>query len=359
MSGIWDLKIAKTLIAVIDFETTGLTAGIDRVVEATAMRIEPDSSEIKVVFDSLINPQRSVGATYIHGISDDDVIDAPTFKEILPDFLGSISGCVVTSYNIYFDIKFLESEMRLAGLKLNIPHFCIMYLRNALMGGSRVKLENACNENVIALENSHHSFHDTLMASQLLYRYLSIVQNQRNNASFRDLSSIKKDYKFWDSFDYSLIPDPLQFGLRVSNKVKSRSLAKEHLPIQYDTDNEVIKQKEAIQLLSNATEIQNKIKNETENIKIKKNLVSYLETIQIIVSDYIADDQELELVKAEQKRLNLSKEQIRAVHAKVFSSIMANFIDDEFLDDEETKKLQKIWKCLHSLGWAPGMFNVQ
>jgi DNA polymerase III epsilon subunit-like protein len=385
MSGIWDLKVAKTPIAIIDFETTGLTAGIDRVVEATAVRLDPDSNEFKVVFDSIINPQRKVDATFIHGLTDSDVADAPTFREILPDFLGAISGCVVASYNIYFDIKFLEYEMRMAGVNLNIPHFCIMYLRSALKGEGRIKLADACKEHKVILGNGHRSFDDTVAAANLLHCYFTILHNRKQNASFKDLANTKRDYKFWDSFHHPLVPDPLQFGLRVSNKVKSRSLAKEHLPKQYDTDNAPLNQKAKIyaqfaenavkelknlppsmenleksaQTLSTLLQMQMVLKNEIENSKINNSLASYTETIQLVVSDYIIEDSELELVKAEQKRLNLSKEHIRAVHAKIFSSIMADFIDDEFLDDEEAKKLQKVWKCLHTLGWAPGLFNVQ
>lgn len=67
--GIDNRPVADTPVAVIDFETTGLTVGYDRVVEASVVRIDP-GGEARLLFDSLINPGRSVAATEIsrHGL---------------------------------------------------------------------------------------------------------------------------------------------------------------------------------------------------------------------------------------------------------------------------------------------------
>jgi len=76
--GIYTRPIDDTPIAIIDFETTGLTAGADRVVEVSVVRVDP-GQEPRLVFDTLVNPHRRVSATEIHGISDADVADAPSF----------------------------------------------------------------------------------------------------------------------------------------------------------------------------------------------------------------------------------------------------------------------------------------
>lgn len=65
-TGISSLRIADTPVAVIDFETTGLTPGYDRVVEVSIVRIDPGSKP-RVVFDTLVNPARPMAATEIHG----------------------------------------------------------------------------------------------------------------------------------------------------------------------------------------------------------------------------------------------------------------------------------------------------
>src|SRR5690349_6135741 len=86
-------RVAETSFAVIDFETTGLRAGVDRVVEISIVRVDPQESP-KLVMDTLINPQRPMAATEIHGIRDEDVAD-------------SLAGAMVAAYNVYFDFPFL------------------------------------------------------------------------------------------------------------------------------------------------------------------------------------------------------------------------------------------------------------
>ena len=63
-SGILDYTIAESPIAVIDFETTGLHPGGDRVVEASVVRLEP-GEEPRLVFDSLVNPGGFVTAALV------------------------------------------------------------------------------------------------------------------------------------------------------------------------------------------------------------------------------------------------------------------------------------------------------
>src|SRR5262245_14174544 len=62
------LPIADTPVAVLDFETTGLRPGPDRVVEVAVVRIDPGQPP-RVVLDTLVNPGRPMACTEIHGIS--------------------------------------------------------------------------------------------------------------------------------------------------------------------------------------------------------------------------------------------------------------------------------------------------
>ena len=50
----------------------------------------------------------------------------------------------------------------------------------------------------------------------------------------------------------------------------------------------------------------------------------------------------------------ISPESVRMMHAKIFAHVISEFIDDEWLDDEETLYLSKLHKGLSRLGWAPG-----
>ncbi len=97
--GISTRRIDATPVAVIDFETTGLTPGLDRVVEVSVVRIEPGEAP-RLVFDTLVNPERPMAATHVHGITEADVAGAPRFDEIAGDFLAAMQGCMIAAYNV-------------------------------------------------------------------------------------------------------------------------------------------------------------------------------------------------------------------------------------------------------------------
>ncbi len=219
-TGIHQHRIDELPIAVIDFETTGMLAGPDRVVEVSVVRIEP-GKEPYLAFDTLINPLRSVGATYIHHITDKDVAKAPTFGEIAGDLADAISGCVIAAYNVYFDIKFLQYELSQAGIDLPLPHFCLMYMRPMLGLGERCALACACEMHNIRLTNAHNAYADAMAAANLMTPYLSIL-NQRNINTYHHLSLLRK-YKFIDSFQHHPLPTASQLGIKPCGRTLSRA----------------------------------------------------------------------------------------------------------------------------------------
>lgn len=106
-----------------DFETTGLLAETDRIVEVGAVRFGPDGEELGR-FQTLVNPGRAMSpsAQRIHGISDADLRNAPRAGEVLPyflDFLDAGPGRPTTlvAHNAAFDAGFLGRELG----RLNYP----------------------------------------------------------------------------------------------------------------------------------------------------------------------------------------------------------------------------------------------
>ena len=109
------LKLERPL-AVFDIESTGIVPQRDRIVELAVIRIDPDGSIRKTV--RRLNPQMPIpaGATAVHGISDADVADAPTFADIAEKLAAFLDGCDLGGYNITgFDIPMLEAEFQRAG----------------------------------------------------------------------------------------------------------------------------------------------------------------------------------------------------------------------------------------------------
>src|SRR5919106_4110993 len=147
--GILNQSIAETPIAIVDTETTGLYPGGDRVIEIAVVRADP-GQEPKVWLDTLINPRRPVAATEIHGISDEDVADAPTFEDVAPAVVDALCGSVFASYNVYFDARFIREELRRVGMRAFPPHLCLMYLRPMLGLGRKCSLRDACADSAVA-----------------------------------------------------------------------------------------------------------------------------------------------------------------------------------------------------------------
>ena len=323
--GIYARPIAETPIAVLDFETTGLAPGLDRVVEVSLVRREPQASP-SLVLNTLVNPQRHVAATEIHGITDEDVADAPVFAEIGAALLQALSGCVLASYNIYFDLAFLEYELSQIGVRDSPPHFCLMYLRPMLGLGNRCTLETACQSYGIPHSVTHVSAADSMAAARLLEIYLREMQ-QKGIATFEDLSRLKK-YKFTTSFARDPLSRDPRSPARQAAKVKSRSETRG-------------KPQLSSQIASTS-------------VSSAAALGSYWDQLEMFLSDLEITEQEFCELEERRRTLGLKDEQVRVLHARAFSSALLRYTTDEWLDEVETLKLRLLYRCLHRLGWAPG-----
>src|SRR5215217_494895 len=95
---------------VIDLETTGLVPQKhDRIVEIGVVFVS-DQGVVEGQWSTLVDPQRDVGPTRIHGITARDVLGAPTFAQIAPLLIESIAGRTLVAHNARFDAGFIDYE---------------------------------------------------------------------------------------------------------------------------------------------------------------------------------------------------------------------------------------------------------
>ncbi|MEN9598645.1 MAG: hypothetical protein RL596_956 [Bacteroidota bacterium] len=114
------LSLARP-ISFIDLETTGINISTDRIVEIAIVKISVDGT--KQVKRKLINPQMPIpaGSTEVHGISDEMVKDAPTFKQVANEIKQFIEGSDLGGYNSNrFDIPMLIEEFLRAGIEFTV-----------------------------------------------------------------------------------------------------------------------------------------------------------------------------------------------------------------------------------------------
>jgi len=111
----------KNPLIFFDLETTGIDVANDRIVELTFLKINPigdeESKTIRVNPTIPIPPE----TTRIHGITDEDVKDAPTFGEIAKSIAKIFEGCDIAGYNSNkFDIPLLAEEFLRAGVEIDL-----------------------------------------------------------------------------------------------------------------------------------------------------------------------------------------------------------------------------------------------
>jgi len=192
------LRAAEQPYAVLDVETTGLSADVDRVIEIAVAHLDPGRPP-RLVLDTLINPGQPVWASEVHGITDADVSEAPTFSEIAAELTDALVGRVVVGHNVYFDERFIREELARVGVSFEHPILCTSGLRSVLGIGKRCRLEDACIEAGIRLDNGHEAGADTLACAHLLRHYFSELTTE----TFADLAG-KRTLKFLKSFTRAL-----------------------------------------------------------------------------------------------------------------------------------------------------------
>lgn len=319
--GVVDLELTRVPLAVVDTETTGLYPGADRIIEIAIVRAESGAEPV-VVLDTLVNPRRPVTATEIHGITDADVADAPGFEDIAPVVVDALCNAVFASYNVYFDAKFVREELRRVGVSRFPPHVCLMYLRPMLGLGRKCSLRDACEQSGVAHSRAHHASADALAAAGLWGRYLDACE-RAGVRTFRQLAGLR-DYKFTNSFDDEMLGESSRFGQRTLAQLKSRSSMRPMAAVPA--------------------------------AKLERQLVvsAYWEALLAALADLEITPFEVFYLRAKQQSLGIRPDELRWLHARAFSGMLADMCQDRSITDKEASALAGLASALRELGWAPG-----
>lgn len=111
----------KNPIIFFDLETTGTNILRDRIVEISYIKVMPSGNEIERTLR--INPEMPIPAesTAIHHITDEDVKDSPTFKQIAQELANTFLGCDIAGFNSNrFDVPILMEEFLRAGVSIDL-----------------------------------------------------------------------------------------------------------------------------------------------------------------------------------------------------------------------------------------------
>jgi DNA polymerase III subunit epsilon len=113
-----ETSLDELRLVVIDTETTGLDAEVDRIVEIACV-VYQRGQEVERV-SLLVNPGRPIpkASSDVTGIDDEKVKDAPPFAAVAEQVLSLLNGAVPLAYNAEYDRKVLQAEMARAGFNL-------------------------------------------------------------------------------------------------------------------------------------------------------------------------------------------------------------------------------------------------
>ena len=114
------LQLARP-ICFIDLETTGINISLDRIVEIAIVKIGLDGT--KQVKRRLVNPEMPIpkASSDVHGITDEMVKDAPSFKVLANEIKQFMEGSDIGGYNSNrFDVPILNEEFLRAGIQVDI-----------------------------------------------------------------------------------------------------------------------------------------------------------------------------------------------------------------------------------------------
>ena len=184
---------------IIDVETTGGDPRKDRITEIAIYRY--DGNEVIESFVSLINPEMPIPpeVTALHGISDADVAQAPTFKQLAKEIHNLIKDSDLAGYNSNkFDIPLLAEEMLRADVDFDMKNRVAIDVQNIFHKMEQRTLAAAyqfyCEKN---LDNAHTAEADTLATYEVLKAQIERYDELENNTKFlADFSERKKTADF-------------------------------------------------------------------------------------------------------------------------------------------------------------------
>jgi DNA polymerase-3 subunit epsilon len=160
----------KRPLAFFDLETTGTNIGVDRIVEISVIKMNPDGTEAVKTWK--LNPEMpiSLESSLIHGIYNDDLLQAPTFKEAAAEIAEFIDISDLAGYNSNrFDIPMLMEEFLRVGHPFDIEQRYFVDVQNIFHQMEQRTLRAAyqfyCGKDII---NAHSAEADTRATMEVL-----------------------------------------------------------------------------------------------------------------------------------------------------------------------------------------------
>jgi DNA polymerase-3 subunit epsilon len=301
--------------ATLDFETTGLTPNSNRVIEVGVVRTSR-SGRVVDEFTTLVNPQRDVGRTDIHGISAGMLTSAPAFSEISGHLAEILNGAIVVAHNASFDSRFLAAEFHREGREhASFDLLCTLELMYQGFPRGPRKLVECCRFLEISIRDAHCALDDAQMASELLHELLKRVRP-------------------------AFLPEPS----RISVVPEARGLPMARNKVLHPRDVEATFLSELISSLPDEGPL---------GVTSAVAAAQYLNLLDKILEDRRIDEEEaFELVDVA-REIGLSPERIVGLNSAYMANLCAAAVADGEVSDAERLDLSTVARLLKIEEWEP------
>ena len=277
----------------LDCETTGLY-NKDRIVEIAALTLDPETWEPVDEYDTLINPERDISNTEVHGITASMVEGAPTFQEVAATLARRLHGAIIIAHNLDFDTRMLRLEFEREGVSFNPGSGLCTYKTN-----DRLSLSDACCRNGITISQQHRALADARAAAALVRK------------------------EVLDEIKYELTPARLAY---VELPITVRTLRREFA----DAENSNLTRSVSHPYFPCADEA----------------LLCYLDALDWILDDGYIDDDERKYIEKLAKSLGISFKQCVKAHRDYLNSIIKSAERDDIITDSEKRIIDSMANVL-------------
>lgn len=205
------LNLQKPLV-IFDLETTGLDIVKDRIIQISYIKVLPNGQEVRG--NEIINPEKPIPQEVVQltGISNDDVKDKPTFKQIAAKICDVFTGADIAGFNSnHFDVPLLAEEFLRAGIDFDFAKCRLIDAQTIFHKMERRNLAAAykfyCGRKMEDDYTAHRADEDTEATYRVLQGQLDMYSAERQEEEDRrlpnDISKLAELSKTNDNVDFA------------------------------------------------------------------------------------------------------------------------------------------------------------
>lgn len=178
-------------LAIVDVETTGMSARHNRVIEIAIIRIE--ENKIADTFTTFVNPEVHIPSfiTHITGITNTDVTDAPVFAKVKNKVKKFLKGATFVAHNVWFDYSFIQSEFARVEIPFESKRCCTVRMSRRLYPQYKShSLAKIIERFGFEYQNRHRAYDDAHVVWQFLKKIKKEIPAPQIKSTWEFLAQI-------------------------------------------------------------------------------------------------------------------------------------------------------------------------